>query len=183
MTTKEQERKALEKIRKIVEELGENSYVATAFEGCFEVAEENIDNDWACSMKQRVASADSETITAQQNFAKANRKIEMLQDTIKCLQKRNSELEVQNGQLNGLCNEYEDRLADYEEAKQEVIRYLGHRSSECEKKMAGWAEQVVDLSECPADIAYKDAVKWYKETREERKKVQHMIHLLLATNK
>lgn len=38
MTTKEQERKALEKIRKIVEELGENSYVGTAFEGCFEIA-------------------------------------------------------------------------------------------------------------------------------------------------
>lgn len=53
MTTKEQERKALEKIRKIVEELGEGSYVGTAFEGCFEIAEENIENDWSCSMKQR----------------------------------------------------------------------------------------------------------------------------------
>ena len=33
MTTKDQERKALAQIRKIVESLGENSYVATAFEG------------------------------------------------------------------------------------------------------------------------------------------------------
>jgi len=53
MTTKEQERKALEKIRKIVAEPGENSYIATAFEGCFKIAEENIENDFACSMKQR----------------------------------------------------------------------------------------------------------------------------------
>ena len=60
MTTKEQERKALEKIRKIVEELGENSYVGTAFEGCFEIAEENIYNDFACSMKQRAEAAQKE---------------------------------------------------------------------------------------------------------------------------
>lgn len=58
MATKEQERKALEKIRKIVEELGEDSYIGTAFEGCFEVAEENIENDFACSMKQRAESAE-----------------------------------------------------------------------------------------------------------------------------
>lgn len=57
MTTKEQERKALEKIRKIVEELGENSYVGTAFEGCFEDAEENINNDFALSMNDRWQTA------------------------------------------------------------------------------------------------------------------------------
>lgn len=58
MTTKEQERKALEQIRKIVEGLGENSYIGTAFEGCFEIAENNIENDFACSMKQRKESAE-----------------------------------------------------------------------------------------------------------------------------
>lgn len=51
MTTKEQERKALEKIRKIVEELGTDSYVAMALDGCIDIAEENITNDWACSLK------------------------------------------------------------------------------------------------------------------------------------
>ena len=53
MTTKEQERKALEQIRKIVEGLGTDSYIATAFDGCFEIAEENIENDFALSMKGR----------------------------------------------------------------------------------------------------------------------------------
>ena len=57
LASKEDERKALEKIRKIVEGLGEDSYIGTAFEGCFEIAEENINNDWACSMKQRYESA------------------------------------------------------------------------------------------------------------------------------
>ena len=53
MTTKEQERKALEQIRKIVQGLGKDSYVATAFEGCFEIAEDNIELDMACSMKDK----------------------------------------------------------------------------------------------------------------------------------
>lgn len=51
MATKDQERKALEQIRKIVEGLGEDSYIGTAFEGCFEIAEQNIEDDAACSMK------------------------------------------------------------------------------------------------------------------------------------
>lgn len=55
MTTKDQERKTLEQIRKMVEGLGENSYIAAAFEGCFEVAEENIDNDFACNAMDRAA--------------------------------------------------------------------------------------------------------------------------------
>ena len=54
MTTKEQERAAVEKIRKIIEELGENSYVGFAMEGVLELAEENIREDTAYSMKERV---------------------------------------------------------------------------------------------------------------------------------
>ena len=53
IATKEQERKALEQIKRIVEVLGEDSYIGMAFEGCFEMAETNIENDWGCSWKQK----------------------------------------------------------------------------------------------------------------------------------
>lgn len=56
--TKQQERDALEKIRKMVEQLGPDSYLATTFEGCFDLAAENIDNDWACSMADRARRAE-----------------------------------------------------------------------------------------------------------------------------
>lgn len=62
MTTKEQERKALEQIRAIVKDLGDDSYIATAFEGCFEIAAENIENDAACSMKQRYEEAHEKAV-------------------------------------------------------------------------------------------------------------------------
>lgn len=54
MATKEQERKALEQIVKIVESLGENSYIGMAMQGMVEDAKENIENDFALSMKDRV---------------------------------------------------------------------------------------------------------------------------------
>ena len=56
MTTKAQELKTLEQIRKLVEGPGEDSYIGMAFEGCFEIAEDNIRNDWGCSLKQEVES-------------------------------------------------------------------------------------------------------------------------------
>ncbi len=58
MASKEQELKALGQIRKLVENLGEDSYIGFAFEGCFEMAEENIENDFACSWKQKAESAE-----------------------------------------------------------------------------------------------------------------------------
>ena len=56
MPTKEQEKKALAKIEKILEELGNNpdtSYICRAFQGCIEDARENIENDFANSQKDR----------------------------------------------------------------------------------------------------------------------------------
>jgi chromosome segregation ATPase len=55
MTSKDQERKALEQIRKIVAALGEESYIGKAFEGCFEIASDNIDNDFWNSYKDTIA--------------------------------------------------------------------------------------------------------------------------------
>lgn len=66
VTTREQERKALAKIKEIVENLGENSYIATAFEGCFEIAEENIEYDFADSMKSRMELAREESDNSEQ---------------------------------------------------------------------------------------------------------------------
>ena len=55
MTTKAQEREALQKIQKIVAGLGENSYIGTAFEGCFDLADQNIEYDAAFSLKGNLA--------------------------------------------------------------------------------------------------------------------------------
>ena len=52
--TKEQEREALEQIKAMVAELGPQSYLKTAFEGVYEVAEMNIEEDAAYSFPGRI---------------------------------------------------------------------------------------------------------------------------------
>lgn len=52
--TKAQERETLEKIKAMVAELGPQSYLKSAFEGVFEIAEMNIDDDAAYSFPGRV---------------------------------------------------------------------------------------------------------------------------------
>lgn len=69
--TKQQERDTLEKIRKMVEQLGPDSYLATAFEGCFDLAADNIDNDWACSMADRARRAEKRAAELEDKLSEA----------------------------------------------------------------------------------------------------------------
>ena len=81
MTSKEEERKALEQIKKIVSTLGPDSYIATAFEGCFEIAESNIDNDFACSMKQWADRLEDQNKELTKTVAEQKAEIEQLNST------------------------------------------------------------------------------------------------------
>lgn len=49
--TKAEERKALDRIRKIVAECGADSYIATALDGALELADQNIEEDAAYSTR------------------------------------------------------------------------------------------------------------------------------------
>lgn len=93
MTTKEQERKALEQIKKIVAELGEDSYIGTAFEGCFEVAEENIENDFACSMKQRAESAEKAMLKSYGKVNELKEQLKAAEAKVKAAEAKAEELE------------------------------------------------------------------------------------------
>lgn len=114
MTTKEQERKALAQIKKIVEGLGADSYVGTAFEGCFEIAEDNIQNDFACSMKQRCEANEKEA-------AAAEKKVAELQKELKEMKKRAEEAEALFNRKAEECSKWYAKYRDaQEEAKVEI---------------------------------------------------------------
>ena len=76
--TKDQERETLEKIKAMVAELGPQSYLATAFEGCFADAESNIENDFGDSMKARWQSAEQEIKELKSKLKQAQQGIEEL---------------------------------------------------------------------------------------------------------
>lgn len=72
MATKAQERAALEKIRKIVDGLGEDSYIGHAMDGVFEDAEQNIENDFWNSYRDRYEYRDAECGRLEKEVDKAN---------------------------------------------------------------------------------------------------------------
>lgn len=53
MATKDQAREALQQIKAPVAGLGPNSYIATAFRGMFDIAEENIENDFSGNLMEQ----------------------------------------------------------------------------------------------------------------------------------
>lgn len=141
--TKEQERKALEKIKKIVGELGKDSYIGMAFEGCFELAEENIENDFACSMKQRAESAEKAWHTFDSKNSELKAELEKAQDTI-------SEL------MNKLETVQKTRLTveDFDAC----IALAKSAASESKCKAEQQAEIIVELADTPDCPAFRDAV-------------------------
>lgn len=58
MMTKDQERETLKKIAKLIASAGPDSYIGMAFKGCTQMALENIENDWGCSMADRAEEAE-----------------------------------------------------------------------------------------------------------------------------
>lgn len=185
MTTKEQERKALAQIKKIVEGLGEDSYIAAAFEGCFEDAELNIENDAAFSMKTRADMLEKDLkeaearLEASRNEQEAlKRKLEAKDKTIENLTK---EAARTTESLSKALEEAEKKILP-DEAKSEIIHYLGHRGADLEKIMVDLSDLIVDMVDTPEDIAFTSAVKSYKEAREERKQIKRMARNLLKTN-
>lgn len=130
MATKEQERKALEQIKKIVEGLGEVSYIGIAFEGCFADAEENIRNDFGCSMKQRWETAEEVCAMRVEQAHKLEERVKQLEKTV---QEDNAVIERNAkyiDQLEARTNELLDRLHKTEDVGSENVKTLISLQSE-----------------------------------------------------
>ena len=145
IATKQDERKALADIIEIVEGLGEGSYIGTAFEGCFDIARENIENDFACSMKQRVEAAEERLGEAK--------------DTIKCRENELADREKEVRSLNKTLEQQTARVKELEErlekAEQWGSRLIDERSAlsiKCESQ----AGEILYLKAKLFDLLYKD---------------------------
>lgn len=126
MVTKDQERKALEQIRKIVEGLGEDSYIGMAMIGVLEDAKENIENDWACSNYDRWQTAEQKLEQTKQGNLDLQEKLNEAKNQNLDLKKRIEDLENRCGEYhknvieswNKFRAEEDKRLA----AEEEIIR-------------------------------------------------------------
>lgn len=141
--TKQQERDTLEAIKKMVAELGPQSYLATAFEGCFQDAEDNIDDDAAYSMKARWESA-------EQRIKELESKLRAAQVGINELVQKDDERKAALERMSALVLSQDD-LDD-------VHQLLDAKVSELEEKAERAALEIVKYAEDPSGKEFRQAV-------------------------
>lgn len=74
--TKAEEYEALIQIRKILKDFDpEDTYIGKAFEGCVELAKENIDNDWMLSFQSRYENRDRDAAKLDEILTKTTDKL------------------------------------------------------------------------------------------------------------
>ena len=106
--TRNEEREALKQIREIVESLGEESYVATAFEGVWNIAVENIELDFWNSCRWYM-----------DNYQKAIEENEKIITEYEALERDYDKMVEQLATVSVRAAEYEAKLSD---ARNEIVK-------------------------------------------------------------
>ena len=163
--TKAQERETLEKIKAMVAELGPQSYLATAFEGVFEVAEMNIDEDAAYSFPGRVSLLEEQLKEMGSKYNAARSDVEVLRSQLDHAQEQADALKKQ--QLPVWLHSAVYGLASAELATSKA-------------RMEQAAETMAYYAEAPQDIAFAEAVKSYRAAKERRGVCEQIVKGLEA---
>ena len=145
--TKEQEREAMEKIKAMVAELGPQSYLKTAFEGVFEVAELNIDEDAAYSFPGRVSLLEEQLKEMGSKYNAARSDVEVLR----------SQLDHAQGQIDTL-----KRQQFPEELRRDLWVMVTTEAEASRARMAEAAEKMSVGADNPACVLFKDSVALYR---------------------
>lgn len=172
MTTKEQERQAIEKIRKIVEGLGENSYVGFAMEGVLELAEDNIREDTAYSMKKNAEIAWEREDKAEKENKDLKKEVEDLKKTVEKREATISELNTE------LCNARAEAKANEipEELVQEMYCMAYDKEAEADGKMEKAADRMAAVIIAGEDVCgFAEEHKKQKENRSRYRKVMEEL--------
>lgn len=145
MATKAEERKALDQIRKIVEKLGEESYVGRAFEGCFDMAQENIDNDFWNSPKECLKTA-RENLRDARNEAQSER---MMADTqreqVKGLKTQVKETNDKNAYLQATIKAMAQEAEQAQIKSNKALTELSDKLIEEHKKAQALEQEIIKL--------------------------------------
>lgn len=122
MSTKEQERNTLEKIKKMVAELGENSYLASAFDGAFDLAEQNIEDDAAYTTQYYIDETNrliTQERKAKEELAKTTEMLLAVQEAHRATTE-NFDATIERAK--GYANTIDDLKAALEDKEAEIIK-------------------------------------------------------------
>ena len=170
--TKEQEREALEKTKAMVAELGPQSYLATAFEGCFEDAEQSIEDDAAYSMKarleiqaQRAIDRGHEVDRLKADLAAAQSKVENLQSQFDFASQHIKKLERQ--QLP-------------EQLRRDLWAMVTDEAAASRARMAEAADKMAAGADNPGCVLFKESVARYRAEKTRAEEMEQRANALDA---
>lgn len=145
--TKDQERDALATIKKLVEDLGPQSYLKTAFDGVFEVAEMNIEEDAAYSFPGRVNILEDQLREIGSKYNAARSDVEVLR----------SQLDYAQEQVDAL-----KRQQLPEELRRDLWVMVTTEAEVSRARMAEAADKMAAGAENPGCVLFKDSVARYR---------------------
>ena len=146
MATKRNERETLEIIRQLVADLGEQSYLATAFQGCFEDAD-NIDDDAAYSYKGRYEHV-------REQLDEAKKKIEELEGK---LTQEIAEKQQARDEAQAVIKKLEAKVLS-EDDLEDIHQLLDDRATVADEKAEAAAQEIVELADDPSAHDFQQAV-------------------------
>ena len=151
--TDAQEREALAKIREILKDFDpEETYVGKAFDGCVELAEENIRNDWLYSWKGRYLDEQLKNHRLSDKVEALTKTLNRKDDTIARLEDAKNQLESQIVGEALIRRDYEARIGQMEsDYKALQISYEGLKAA---KKQEAAAE-ISDLRQTILELKAK----------------------------
>ena len=165
---KDTERAFLNEIKEILEGLGENSYCAMAFEGCVEDAEENINNDFAVSMKGRWESEKKAHEETREGL------IGKLNDRIKRVAELEAEVQkARQMEAQARKEAAEDKIA-LEKAKEKILPdnvaaeltiMLRKQADEAAKEALYYADRMAAEVENSVPVGASNSAKRFREYR------------------
>ncbi|WP_455618857.1 hypothetical protein [Eisenbergiella sp.] len=174
MITKEQERQAITKIKKIVEGMGENSYLATAMEGVLETAEENIEYDAAFSLKGRAELAEKSAYELNEENEELKKKLDEAKERA----------DRWESKYNEACLELE-RCKVPEWAQKELEKIVENGLLRTERKIKEAADEMADAIGEDGNFAAQavEQARRYKEQRVEQIALNHIKEFLTEYKK
>ena len=169
IATKQQERDTLAAIRRMVEELGPQSYLATAFAGCFEDAESNIENDFADSMKARYLHADAEL-----NAAKGT--IEELEEK---LRQEIAERQRARDEAQEVIKKLEAKVLSNDDLE-DIRQLLSDRATAADETAEKYAAEIVEHADDPAGKEFQEAVRMHRNYTREAEYTRNLLGRVVA---
>ena len=152
--TKDQERETLEKIKAMVAELGPQSYLATAFEGCFADAESNIENDFGDSMQRRWENSMEELSAAKEEINRLKAEIAAAQKKEETLQ---SQFDFASQHIKKL-----ERQQLPEQLRRDLWVMVTDEAEASRARMAEAADKMAVGADNPGCVLFKDSVARYR---------------------